>query len=189
MIMNLAWNVILATEATTTSGEESGGIDLLLPAPEELIAGILAFGIIFLVVWKFALPTFKTTLEGRQFAIRSELEAAEKTKVEAGSLLTDYRAQIAGAQDEASKIIADARDDGEAVKAEIIARAETEAEAIKTRAHEEVASERERVAGDLRRQVADLSLSVAEKVVAVNIDASLQRELVDKYIDELGGVH
>ncbi len=35
MIMNLAWNVILATEATTTSGEESGGIDLLLPAPEE----------------------------------------------------------------------------------------------------------------------------------------------------------
>jgi F-type H+-transporting ATPase subunit b len=177
MIMNLAWNVILATEATTTSGEESGGIDLLLPAPEELIAGILAFGIIFLVVWKFALPAFKTTLEDRQFAIRSELEAAEKTKVEAGSLLTDYRAQIA-----------DARDDGEAAKADIIARAEAEAEAIKARAHDEVASERERVADDLRRQVADLSLSVAEKVVAVNIDASSQRELVDRYIDELGGV-
>jgi F-type H+-transporting ATPase subunit b len=189
--MYKAWNLILATaEPVQTSEEssESGGIDLLLPAPEELIAGLIAFVIIFFVVWKFALPTLKETLEGRQEAVRGELRAAEVSKEEAASLLDDYRAQIAGANEEAAKIVADAREAGEAVKADIVARAESEAEAIKARAADDVVSERERVTDDLRRQVADLSISVAERVVTSSIDEDAQRVLVDRYIDELGGV-
>jgi F0F1-type ATP synthase membrane subunit b/b' len=49
-------------------------------------------------------------------------------------------------------------------------------------------AERARVADELRRQVADLSINVAERVVASSIDENQQRELVDRYIDELGGV-
>jgi F-type H+-transporting ATPase subunit b len=189
--MYLALNAILATEAvTTTTGgaESSGGIDLLLPAPEELIAGIIAFTIIFLVVWKFALPTFKTVLEDRQAAVTSQLESAEKAKLEAESLLADYRAQLAGAKDEAAQIVQQARDAGEAVKADIIARAQSEADQIKARAADEVVAERARISGDIRRQVAALSLDVAEKVVGSSIDVGAQRGLVDQYIDELGGV-
>ena len=104
--MNLPLNLILATEATTTSAEESGGIDLLLPAPEELIAGLIAFVIIFFVVWKFAVPALNTTLEARQNEIKSRLESAEKSKEEAATLLSDYQAQVAGAKDEASQIVA-----------------------------------------------------------------------------------
>lgn len=114
--MYQAWNLILATAEpvliSAETGEESGGIDLLLPAPEELIAGIIAFAIIFLVVWKFALPAVKKTLEARQDAIRSELAAAEQAKQEAASLLDDYKSQMAGAKDEAAKIMAEARDAG-----------------------------------------------------------------------------
>lgn len=185
--MNLAWTVIVAAEAETVS-EESSGAALLLPAPEELIAGIIAFVIIFAVVWKFALPALQATLEKRQDAVRTDLEAAEKAKLEAESLLVDYRAQVAGAKGEASDIVAEARDAGEAVKADIIARAETEADQIRARAGEEVVSERERAAADLRRQVAELSIDVAEKVVGSSLDDGAQRDLVDRYIDELGGV-
>jgi F-type H+-transporting ATPase subunit b len=191
--MYMAWNWIVATvEPVATSGEvaeESGGAGLLLPAPEELIAGLIAFAIIFFVVWKYALPTLKATLQARQDAIRGELEAAERAKDEAASLLEDYRAQIAGAKDEAAQIVADAREAGEAVKADIITRAEAEAEAIKVRGAEEVASDRARAAGELKRQVAELSIDVAERVVGSTIDEDRQRELVDRYIDELGGVH
>ena len=188
MIMHLALNLILATEETTTSGEESGGIDLLLPAPEELIAGLIAFVIIFAVVWKFALPALNATLQARQDAVKSQLKAAEQSKEEAAALLTDYRTQVAGAKDEAAQIVADARDAGESVKADIVARAEIEAEAIKARGHEEVVAERDRVSADLRRQVADLSLDVAQRVVVSTLDADAQRALVDQYIDDLGGV-
>lgn len=189
--MYLAWNLILATEEPVLISEEtseSGGIDLLLPAPEELIAGLIAFVIIFMVVWKYALPALKDTLEGRQEAVRSDLRAAEQSKDEAASLLDDYRVQIAGANKEAAQIVADARDAGEAVKADIVARAEAEAEAVKVRASDDVASARERAADDIRRQVADLSISVAERVVASSIGPDEQRVLVDRYIDELGGV-
>lgn len=182
-----AWNLIVAAEEVVVT-EDSGGIGLLKPAPEELIAGIIAFAIIFLVVWKYALPTFKSVLEARQAAIASELESAEKSKLEAESLLTDYRSQLAGAKDEAAQIVAQARDDGEAVKADIVARAQAEAEQIKARANDEIVSERARVSGDIRRQVAELSLDVAEKVVGSSVDVSAQRRMIDQYIDELGGV-
>jgi len=167
---------------------ESGGIQLLLPHPDELIAGLIAFVIIFFFVWKWAVPALNKTLEARQAKIRAEYEAAEAAKVEAESLLGDYREQVAGAQDEATAIVDEARVSGEQVKADIVARAEDEAEQIKTRAHDEIAGERERVAGELRREVADLSITVAEKVVETNLDDELQRQLVDRYIDELGGV-
>jgi F-type H+-transporting ATPase subunit b len=186
--MNLAWTSILAQEVEQISEEASSGAALLLPAPEEIIAGLLAFGIIFAVAWKFALPALQAIIEKRQAAVRTDLEAAEKSKVEAESLLDDYKAQVAGAKGEASEIVAQARDAGEAVKADIIARAEAEADQIRARASEEIVSERERATADLRRQVAELSIDVAEKVVGASLDLEAQRDLVDSYIDDLGGV-
>ena len=43
--------------------ESSSGLDLLLPATSELIAGIFAFGIVFFFVWKWALPALSETLD------------------------------------------------------------------------------------------------------------------------------
>jgi F-type H+-transporting ATPase subunit b len=190
MIIYAFAQLVLATEAPATTGTatESGGIDLLLPAAEELFAGVIAFAIVFFFIWKWAIPALNKSLEARQAAIAAEFEAAEKAKLEAESLLTDYRAQLAGANAEAAKIVSSARDAGESVKSEIVSRAETEATQIKARANEEIAGERERVAGDLKRQVADLSMDVAERVVGSSIDTDAQRRLVDQYIEELGGV-
>jgi F-type H+-transporting ATPase subunit b len=187
MLMHVLAQIVIAQEAEPAA-EESGGIDLLLPAPEELIAGIIAFSIIFFFIWKWAVPALNKTLEARQAAIAAELESAEKAKVEAESLLTDYRTQVAGAKGEAAQIVSDARGAGEVVKADIITRAEGEADQMKARADDEIAAERDRVASDLHRQVADLSVDVAEKIVGESIDIDVQRELVDRYIDDLGGV-
>ena len=169
--------------------EEVSGIELLLPHPDELIAGLIAFVIVFFFVWKWAVPSLNKMLEARQAAIRADYEAAEAAKVEAQGLLDDYQDQLSGAKDEAAGIVDEARVAGDQVKADIVARAETEAEQIKERAQGEIAGERERVSGELRRQVADLSIGVAEKVVGDSLDDDRQRELVDRYIDDLGGVH
>lgn len=185
MVYALAQSLLLAAEE---GAEEDSGIDLLLPAPEELIAGVIAFAVVFFFVWRFAVPAINKILEARQQAIRDNLDAAESAKQEAESLLQDYRDQLANAKEEANRIVDDARQSGEAVKADIVSRADAEADQIKDRARDEIASERDRVSADLERQVADLSLDVAEKVVAGSLDRESQRELVDRYIDELGGV-
>jgi F-type H+-transporting ATPase subunit b len=179
---------LLFEEATSGVDEEPSGIDLLWPDKNETIAGVIAFVIIFFFVWKWAIPALNKTLERRQQAIRAELEAAESAKVEAQSLRDDYQEQLAGARTEAAKIVDDARVQGEQVKADVVARAETEAEQIRSRADSEIAGERERVAGELRREVANLSIDVAEKVVGSSLDTERQRELVERYIDDLGGV-
>ena len=192
MLSMLTQAMFLFQEAEQISAEpeeEAEGIQLLLPHPDELIAGIIAFVIVFFFVWKWAVPALNKTLEARQAAIRADYEAAEASKVEAQSLLDDYQEQLAGANDEAAGIVDEARTAGDQVKADIVARAEVEAEQIKERAHGEIDGERERVSGELRRQVADLSIGVAEKVVGDSLDDERQRELVDRYIDDLGGVH
>ena len=183
MLHTSASTLILATEAA----DEGEGIDLLIPESSELIAGVIAFGIIFFFVWKWVLPTLKTTLENRQAAIKSDLEAAEAAKVEAESLREDYRNQLASARDEASEIVESSRQAGESVKADIVARAEAEAESIKERAQDELAAERDRASAAIRREVVSLSLDVAEKVVGQSLDRDGQQALVEQYIDDLGG--
>lgn len=177
-----------AVEPVETEAEEGGGFRMLLPVPEELWGGIIAFTIVFLFIWKWAVPVLNEILAERQAAIAAELELAEKAKVVAESLLTDYRTQISGAKDEASKILNDARDDGESVKGDIVSRAEGDAELIRIRVNDEIVTARDRAAADLRGQVADLSIGVAEKMIRSTLDDDAQRELIDRYIDELGGV-
>ena len=177
-----------AEQISEEPAEESGSAGLLLPATEELIAGVIAFSIVFFFLWRWGIPALNRTLAARQEAINADLAAAEAAKQEAESLLSDYEQQVANARAEAARIAEEARESADEVKAGIIERAETEADQIKARAQDELAAERERVAGELRQQVAALSLDVAERVVGLSLDEESQRELVDRYIDDLGGV-
>lgn len=183
-MQNLLATLILAAE---DGAEEASGTDLLLPVWNELIAGAIAFAIVFFFIWRLAGPAFNELMENRQQAIKGDLEAAEAAKSEAESLRNDYRQQLAGASEEAARIVEDARQAGESVKADIVAKAEAEADGVKSRAQEEIVAERDRAGADVKREVADLSLAVAEKVVGSSMDAGTQRALVDRYIEELGG--
>ena len=53
--------------------ESSSGIDLLLPATSELVAGIAAFAIVFFFIWKWALPALNETLESRASVIEGQI--------------------------------------------------------------------------------------------------------------------
>ena len=166
--------------------EEANPADLLLPDYRELGAGVIAFAIVFFFFWKFAVPALNQILEQRQSAVKSDLEAAEAAKAEAESLREDYRQELAGARDEASRVVEEARQAGEAARADIVAKAQEEAADLKERAVGEIDAERARVAGQIRSQVAGLSLDVAEKVVGRSLDRTAQQQLVDEFIDQLG---
>jgi F-type H+-transporting ATPase subunit b len=185
--VNLFTSLLFTAEDTEHVADEASGIDLLLPRDvNEIIVGVIAFVVVFGFIWKVASPALNEMLENRQKAIKSDLEAAQAEKAEAASLKEDYAAQLSGAREEATRIVEDARQDGESARADIVARAEGEAEAIKTRAQQELVSERERTVGAMRREVAGLSIDVAEKLVGRNLDRDGQQALVEQFIDELG---
>ena len=179
-MLNLTTAILLATE------EESGSsVDLVLPEMAELIAGILAFAIVFFVVWRWVLPAANKTLEARQAAITGQISEAEKAKAEAESLLADYKAQLAEAKADGNRIIEEARGSAEQMRADIVAKAEAEADQIVSRAREEAANEKVRALADARNQVGELSIDLAGRIVGESLDADAHKALVDRYLADL----
>jgi F-type H+-transporting ATPase subunit b len=172
---------VLATEAEETSS----GLDLVLPETSELIAGIIAFAIVFFFAWRWALPAINRTLEQRQAAITGQIEDAEKAKMEAESLLADYRGQLAEARAEGNKIIEEARQAAEQMRADIIAKAEADAEQIRERARDEAAGEMARALAEARSQVGDISVDLAGKIVGESLDQKAHQALIDRYLADL----
>ncbi len=174
--------------------EEGGSIDdcqkapsPLKPANNEIIWGSLAFIVLLGAMWKFGVPAVKNMEKAREDRIRNDLEAAETAKTEAEAEKAQYLAQIADAKNEAGRLIEEARQAAETVRADLIARAETEANDIRARAQADIANQRNQAMAQLRTDVASLSIDLAGRIVERNLDSDTNRQLVDSFIDQVGG--
>ena len=172
--------VVLAQEEGPTDNTS-----LVLPEMSELIAGIIAFAIVFFFVWKWALPAINRTLEQRQAAITGQIEEAEKAKREAESLLADYRGQLAEAKSEGNKIIEEARQSAEQLKTDVLTKAEADAEQIRTKAREEAAGEKARALAEAKSQVGDISVDLAGRIVGESLDGKAHKALIEGYLADL----
>ena len=158
----------------------------ILPEWNELLWGGLAFVVLLVLMYRFGLPPVRKMLKDREDKIRGDLEQAEQAKVDAESVLEDYRRQLAEARTEASQIIEAAREQAEEVRRELIAKAESDAAEVRQRAAEDARLAGDRVMGELRSSVAAMSIELAEKVVGHNLDHDTQIELIESYINQVG---
>jgi F-type H+-transporting ATPase subunit b len=157
----------------------------LYPKLSELVLAAIAFGILFVFMAKWVIPRINQTLEARRDKIQGDLEKAEQTRQEAEKQLTDYRQQLAGAREEANRIIEEARQTADSMRKDLTAKAQEEYDQILARAQEEIRAERDRVFQELKAQVGELSLALVGRVIGDSMDQGRQRKLVDQYIDEL----
>ena len=165
--------------------EEVSEAEDLYPAVGELIVGLVAFLILFFFTWKWILPRFRQLLDERREQIQGELERAETTRREAEKLQEEYRAQLAGAREEANKVIEEARATAEQLRRDLQAKAEEEAQATVARAQDEIRSERDRAFQELRAQVGSIAVELAERVVGESLDEQAHQRLIDEFIDEV----
>jgi F-type H+-transporting ATPase subunit b len=173
------------TILAASEGGEGSAAELLLPAWPELVAGIIAFSIVFFFVWKWVWPSLNKTIEARQAAIAGELTAAEVAKKEAESLLTDYRSQLAGAKTDANRVIEEARQQAEQLKTDVLAKAEADADQIRTKARDEASGEKARALAEAKSQVGYISVDLAGKIVGESLDENAHRALIDRYLADL----
>jgi F-type H+-transporting ATPase subunit b len=166
-------------------GEEVSEAKDLYPEPGELIIGLIAFLILFYFTWRWLLPRFRQVLEERQAKIQGELERAEAERREAQKLQEQYRQQLAGAREEANRIIEESRGQAEQVRRDLQAKAEQESQAILARAQDEIRAERDRAFQDLRAQIGSIAVVLAERVVGQSLDEEAHRRLIDEFIDEV----
>jgi F-type H+-transporting ATPase subunit b len=168
-----------------SEGEGGSAAELLLPAWPELVAGIIAFSMVYFFIWRWVWPSMSKTIDARQAAVTGQIAAAEKAKTEAESLLSDYRAQLAASKEEGNRIVEEARRSAEQMRADILAKAETDADGIRTKARDEAAGEKSRALAEARTQVGDISVDLAGKIVGESLDESAHKALIDRYLADL----
>jgi F-type H+-transporting ATPase subunit b len=175
---------ILDTGGSLDSCHQSPSV--LKPDNSELVWGSISFAILLVLFFWKGYPAVVKTMTAREDRIRADLEQAESAKSEAESALTEYRAQLVDARTEAGRIIDEARQAADQVRRDLIARAETDAADLRTRAQEDIRLAGERAMADLRGRVSDLAIELAEKVVERNLDRDTQIALIDNYINSVG---
>ena len=171
-------------QLVTVLAEEKNPI---LPDVAELIFGSIAFVIVFAVLAKFAFPALNKMLAERSAKIKGDLEKAEHARTSAEAELADYRKQLAGAGEEASRIIEEARKTADQLRRDVQIKAEQESQATVARAQEEIRAERDRVFQDLKAQVGEIAVDLAGRVVGESLDKQRHEKLIDDYITQVAG--
>src|ERR1700745_4351102 len=102
----------------------------LIPPWGEIIIGLIAFGLVVLVMIRYVAPRFEQVFRARREAIEGGIERAEAMQAEAKAALDQYRAQLAEARTEAAKIREQARAEGQQILDELRAQAQEESARI-----------------------------------------------------------
>ncbi|MFK2825609.1 F0F1 ATP synthase subunit B [Bacillus sp. B190/17] len=152
----------------------------------DILFQLIMFIILLALIKKFAWGPLMGMMQQREEHIASEIDAAEKSRVEANKLLEETRAELKASRQQAQEIIENAKKMGDSQKTEIIAAARAEAERLKESAKVEIEQQTEQAMASLREQVASLSVLIASKVIEKDLSKEDQEKLINEYIQEAG---
>lgn len=181
--------VLAAYPALALAEEENTGMKLLIPNMAEFIPACIAFIIIFVVLSKLAWPTVLEALEAREKKIADDLDAAASVRAEAEQAQSEINEKIAEAERKAQEIVAEATHDGQQERQRIVSEAQAAAQDIVAKAHANIDEERTKAMIELSGQVVDLSVEIAGKIIGEALDEDEHRELVKKYLSEMGSLN
>ena len=149
-----------------------------------LITG--SFLLLIFLVKKYAWGNITSVLDERAEKISSDIDGAEEARKKAEELASKREAELAGSRTEAKTIIENAKETAEKSKSDILAEAKLEAGRLKEKANQEIAQNKAEALQSVKGEVADLTVSLAGKIISQNLDGHAHKELIDQYIDQLG---
>ena len=166
-------------------GEGEGGGGLYDINTGLSVWTLIVFVSLLFVLGKYAWGPIVDAVDGREKGIQAALDEAADLNAEAARLLDEHREQIADARRQASEIFAEAKVAGDRVRKELEEKARAEAQGIVERALAEIERERDGAIETLRRESVDLVLAAASRLMRESFDQDPDRELVERYLDEL----
>ena len=174
--------MILLTEGQTMS--RLFDLDWQLVADSCLT--IIAVFVLFLCMSYFLFNPARKMLNSRKDKIHAELETAKKDMDEAGRLKEEYESRLKEVDKEAEGILSEARKKALNNEAQIIAQAREEAARILDRARTEAALEKQKVSDEVKQEIISVASVMAGKMVAASIDTTVQNQLIDETLKEIG---
>ena len=171
--------VLAATE------EEGGGSFLVSPGLGLMIWTLIAFGATYLILKRFAFPRIAEALEKRQKAMEESIDAAKRSRDEADQLLQEYRERLKEAREQADDIVARSRQASDRFAEESKSEAKKQREEMMEQTRRDIEQETQRALGEIRKEVANLTIAATEKVTRKSLDADDQKRLVEEALAEV----
>jgi F-type H+-transporting ATPase subunit b len=158
-------------------------MDFLLNHAHSFYFGVGAFIVFAFLIAKLGIKPIVQAIDAREAKLARELKESEEAYAKARTLKDQLDAQMRNAEAKISEMMAEARRDGEAHKAQLIEQGRVELEAVRTRSLREIEAARAAAIISLRAEVADIATMAAEKIVRQKLDARQNDQLVGAAID------
>lgn len=160
-------------------------MELVQPGIGLIFWMVIIFGILIFVLGKFAWKPIMKSLHEREAAIEKSIKAAEIARDEMKKLKFDNEQLLKEAKDERDDILREGRKIKEKIIEDAKLKASEEADRIVENAKERIEYEKLAAMTDLKNQIAEISIEVAEKILKEELSGDRkQREYVEKLIDK-----
>lgn len=152
----------------------------------QILISLANLVLLFLILKRFLFKPVKSVLEKRQAEIDDRYASAEKAESEALLSRKTYEDKLRGADDEAAAILQSASDNAKNRGEKIIAEAKERAEGIIRTAKVEAELERNKSTDLIKKEIAEVSEAIAEKMLEREINGDDHRHLIESFIEKIG---
>src|SRR5262245_52323247 len=153
--------------------------------PGLMIWTIIAFAITFFVLRRYAFGPIQKLIDERRDRIRQSVEEADRAREEARTLLEEHRKLIGQARSEAEGILAEARKIADSQRERMRVEIEEDRQRRLEETTRQIEQATQQALGEIRREVAALSVIAAEKITRKSLTDDDQRRLIDEALSEI----
>jgi F-type H+-transporting ATPase subunit b len=159
---------------------------LVMPNPGTIFWMLIIFGIVLFVLRKFAWKPILNALSEREESIATALNSAEFARKEVEGLKADNDKIITEARREKDLILKEAKEIKDKIIAEAKLQANLEGQKSIEQARQQIQSEKNAAISEIKKQVAELSIAIAEKVIKKELsNTGEQEKMVDGLINDI----
>jgi F-type H+-transporting ATPase subunit b len=175
-----AFGLVWASSEGGGHGGESG-----VDKTKDLIYRLMNFAVLAGALFFLLRKPIANALAARRQGIKDQLDDLEKQKQEAEKQLAEEKQKLARLDKEVERIVAEYIKEGEAAKARIIEEAKGVAEKLQEQAKKNVAHEFQMAKQQLRAEMAEEAVAMAEDIIRKHIDEEDQKRIVDEYLTKV----
>lgn len=152
----------------------------------KILASTINFIIFYLILKKFVFKKTLAVMNARQADIEASINRIDEQEQQVEQLKKQYDEDVIKYKEQGKKLVESYKAKADNVYKEIIEESKKESEAIKANALKEAEKEKLKADRQMKDEVIDLSIKIAEKIIEKEIDENKHRELIDDFIAKVG---
>ena len=165
-------------------------MDLLIPSTGLLFWMSLTFLVVLFILWKFGFPVITDMVKERKAFIDDSLRKAHEANERLANIQKEGESILQEAREKQAQILKEAADTRDAIVEKAQDKARAEGARLMEDARVAIEQEKKAAIADIRKQVATLSVEIAEKILKENLKGDkAQMDLIDRMLDDVSTVN